>query len=384
MRETPDQIREPRALWEVVQVTANSQQDVYTPPGRIVLTPELWRNGERNPIVLTHVLLDGVNYLLDTNDNDTLATSTTVYNNARSTLQRTQIFVTTPGAYHWSIKDLAPEAFLPLPAATPSMEYTSTPYASGLLGVTRWDFDFGAPFWLPRRARVQFDLSPYIAYNIGALDLDNSFYSVLFNELPAAGYAERLPGSARLNERARLRTSLNADAFPAGPAPFPVVGFPNFIAGTANDPFQHKFLPKNWDQQEKVAGATHSFYSGFGVLIDQIDYDDLLQTSAEPGVAGQRVAPLASNVSVRARTTNGGSQEWWWRPGCPLSLVSPTLGPALVHELDKPIVLAPGDSLKVELQMNNTPSAGIPPETPPLYPNYQVGVSMLGYAAIEG
>lgn len=381
MRELPNQIREPRALWEVVQVQSASQQDIFTPPGRITLTPEFWRNGERSPIVLTHVLLDGINYLLDQNDNSAAADVTT-WNNARDVLARAQVFITSPGAYHWSIRDLVPAALLPEPSQVPSMEFTGTPYASSMLGVTRWDFDFGAPFWLPQRARVQFDLSPYVAYNVGVGAQDNSFFSVLFNELPAAGYAERLPGSARLNARARLRTALNTSAFPAGPAPFPIVGFPNFIGGTANDPFQHKWNSRDWDEQEKTRGAARSIYSGFAVLIDQITYDDTLQGSGDAGVAGSRVAPLASNVSTRARTTNGGTQQWWWRPGCPLSLVAPTVGPALVHKLDKPVTLAQGDALKVEIQVPNA-AAPILGENP-TYQSYQVGVSMLGYAMIEG
>lgn len=373
LRQTVERILEPRALWSVARITADAQVDAFHPPGRVLLPQEEWRNGSRHTIVLQQICLAPVNYYLQRNENGLAGAMH--YNNAGSILDRMKVFIVAPGRYAWSTEDLHPEAFTPKCVCQPSMEFSAFPYASSLFGVSRWDFDFEAPFWLPRQARIQFDLSPWSTPSVNITA--GAAYSVLFNELPMAGFAERLPGTARLNPFAALRPAPTTNVFPAGPAPFPPDAFGaagialNFTAGS--DPFPNKFIANVWDRQESSRGVTHSEYSGFAVLIDQESYDDQIQSIV--AMAGEPVTPLANRVSCRARTTNGGSQEWWWRPGVPLSLVTPTIGSALVFDLEKPIVLAPGDALTVEVQ---APDPG-----PVVTQTYQLGVSMLGYARIE-
>ncbi len=97
-------------------------------------------------------------------------------------------------------------------------------------------------------------------------------------------------------------------------------------------------------------------------------------------VADQPISPLALKTPVRARMHNGGTGNWWWRPWAPLALVCPTITPAQVYDLPEPITLRPGDDLEIELQTPAPITIGLAN----VRPQYTVGVSLCGYAAIEG
>jgi hypothetical protein len=123
---------------------------------------------------------------------------------------------------------------------------------------------------------------------------------------------------------------------------------------------------------------------GFAVQIDQIDYDDVVidtnLIAALGAPAGQPVAPLSLRTAIRARMKNGGTGNYWWRPGAPLALVCPSITPAQVYKLPVPITLVPGDNLEIELETPGPITIG---ETE-INPLYQVGVALCGFAAIEG
>ena len=371
MRETVERILEPRALWGVGRRAANASDPIGT--GRVELDPTNFRNGGRHTLVLTHLLVAPINYLLQRND-DAAAKNASNFDDSGSILNRMRIFVQTPGIYRWQTEDLHPVALTPVPIEQPPMEFSSLSYASSPFGLHRWDFDFEAPFWLPRKARIQFDVSGW--GNPAALpaSVTSAFISAVFTELPMEGFANRLPQTARLMERRSLLPAATTAVFPAGPTPFQPDGFgASVVAGGANSMWFHIFPSNVWDRQESNRGSTHSAYSGFAVAIDQMTYED--SVTAQGAFAGMPVTALANRVACRARTTNGGSEEWWWRPGCPLSLVCPTVGTALVFKYEKPIVLAPGDALDVEVQA--------PGLDPTVTQTYQLGVSTLGYARIE-
>jgi hypothetical protein len=90
-------------------------------------------------------------------------------------------------------------------------------------------------------------------------------------------------------------------------------------------------------------------------------------------------------MTCRARTTNGGTNQWWWRPGAPLALVCPTITPAQVYEFEQPIVLGPGEQLEVELWAPLAPSLVLLGSggAQTVQPNYTIGLSMTGYTTIE-
>jgi hypothetical protein len=140
----------------------------------------------------------------------------------------------------------------------------------------------------------------------------------------------------------------------------------------------HMFSSRDWRGDEAARGVTHKELRGFGFGIDQIDYDDHLQGVAGNVVPGQPVTPMASKLGTRCKLNTGGSGEWWWEPGAPLSLVAPTLGPAQVYEFHEPIKLAKGEALEVNIEVPSTINVERIPQ------QYIVGVSMLGYAIVEG
>ena len=113
-------------------------------------------------------------------------------------------------------------------------------------------------------------------------------------------------------------------------------------------------------------------------MIDQIDFDEGVQAQPAP-FPGSPITPYSQRLGCRARTTNGGTNQWWWRPGAPLALMSPTITPASVMELQQPIKLGPGDSLELEVTAPNPVVLA-----PQIDPTFQFGVSLTGYAIIEG
>lgn len=379
-----DVFYEPRALWEVVTVDVDAQQNTFMPLSRQELTQPFWRNGSRHTVVITHLLYSGINYLLQENDDSVVIGAVSTYNNALSVINRTEVFLSAPGRVHFSGEDIIITDQPAEPTAEPTMRYTATPYASGLFGINRWDFDF--PMWIPRKGRVKMDLSTWLHPNVGlgtALATDIRMMMGVYEE-PLEGYAERIPGTARFNDRALMLPAFTTVAWPQGPAPFAADAFGGVAVGapqgTANF-WNHQFDSRDFDSQEADRGATHKRLSGFAVAIDQISYDERIQTSATTGIAGQPLTPISQRVACRMRTDNGGSKEWWWRPGAPLALVCPSIGPALVHKLEDPIVLGQGDGLDLELQI---PLGSAIPSDVDGTPTYQIGVSALGYAMIEG
>lgn len=376
---------EPRALWEVVEIQADSQQNPFFPLSRQQLTQPFWRNGSRHTIVLTHFLYTGVNYLLQENA-AAPAVALATYNNASSVINRVEAFLSAPGRVHFSGEDIIIPNRPTEPTSEPSMRFSNTTYASGLYGLSRWDFDF--PMWIPRLGRVRLDVSPWLHPNVGfgAELVDDVFFTLGVFEEPLEGYAERIPATGRFTDpRQQMLPSNSVTAWPQETAPFPADAFGALAVGVpqgTNVFWNHRFVARDYDSQEADRGTTHKRLSGFGVAIDQIAYDDRIQNSGTAGVAGQPITPLSQRVATRARTDNGGSKEWWWRPGAPLALVAPTIGPAAVHKLEDPIVLGQGDSLDVELQVPL--GSAIPTDLAEDLPTYQIGVSALGYAMIEG
>jgi hypothetical protein len=132
-------------------------------------------------------------------------------------------------------------------------------------------------------------------------------------------------------------------------------------------------------QETSRAGANR--LSGFSVMVDQTEYDDALQaSSAYANLSTSRIAPMAMRIPCRAGS-DAGSQEYWWRDGAPLALVCPTITPAMVYELPKPITLHKGEHIELEFQV---PWGHVTSASAYVFSNYQIGVSFCGYAAIKG
>lgn len=381
---TPNVLYEPRALWEVRSV--DSDDLTGGGPWIVPLDSRRWRNGRRHTLILTHLLLDAPSYLLRRNDPAQVAAATT-FRNAQSILGTLKVQVQAPFRSWFSSKPYLATGFSQVGGrANPPMDFTDSPYASSLFGLTRWDFrdTCPAPFWIPKDSSARFDMSGFTAPNVGGDFTDTVFATAFFDEVPMAGYALREPGTGRMSEqRFTVLPTNDTDVYPVGPNPFPADQWgANAIANGANQMFfHHVFSSRNWRGDEAIRGVTHKELRGFSFAIDQIDYDESLQAAPDAGVAGQEVTPIASRVGTRVRMNAGGSGEWWWDPGCPLSLVSPSLGPAQVYKFHEPIKLAHGEALDVSVELPQTILSGQEVRLPR---EFIFGVSMVGYAIVEG
>lgn len=367
-------IYEPRAFWSVA--TVNTETDANT---NFLLNREHFHNGSRYPITLNRMIVAPLSYTFRDFGVEPPADETQ-FQNSCAIINLMQVMVSAPFRQHYSRKTFNTTGFGPLPTWEPAMRNDPTnPYASAPWGISHWDFD--QPLLLPRLGSIEFSLTGITWPNVPGLaapdPTNRPFVSMMWHE-----YGSLMSGSGRLRDREQLpdisAPTTGEDLAWLGGDAFGVVAPANVTpAWTATGAFTaHDFNQRNPVRTGSV------LIRAFSVQLEQIAYDDALD--AVGGVFNnQEVTPLSLRTACRVRTVDGGTQEWWWRPGAPLAMVMPTITPAQVFPLDPPITLGPGDTLDVEVR---TPSSvaniGSPPQT--MTPTYRFGVSFTGWAAIEG
>src|SRR6185503_5361115 len=315
-------LHEPRALWTVQALLAealeaNVEEDIVVSTGRVLVPKDDFKNTSRYPITLTKMCVCAIGYTY--REYEFTATPEAVHNSMMAAQNQVKIFLSSPYSFHLDRNDFIVNQAPPDPTAEPGMRYDPTigSYSSGIWGLNRWTFD--RCLWLPRKATLQLDIGTWIIPDLGFGAPPAIYTSVQFDE-PQTGI---LGGNNRLRARAAIPAVFDTHAAAVGiPAP------------------------------------------------DALGVD----------FAAKPIAPIGTRIVTRAKCSNGGTNEWWWRPNAPLCLVSPTMGPATVYTLRKPIVLGPGEQLEVELQA--PPIVTI--DDTPFQPTYQIGVSFTGYATIEG
>lgn len=377
---------EPRALWEIFSIDTSVEQPVG--PQRVLSTPRFWKNGSKHSVTLTHLLLAPVGYLLrEVEANAPLSLET--FDNAMGIINKMQVQIQAPFRQYFTRQAISVPSFSGSPAGEPSMRYgrfLTQAASSGPLGISRWMFP--KPYWLPRKGAVRFELSA-----VPNSRMLNNFpgvltpYEVAFNEQYPNGGRFRMASRSQQGT-VPLTVDGNANVWPTGPNATPLDAFgpsatPSPLQSASAWPAGGAFRGADWKRQETGRGVTRGWLDGFTVHLDQIAYDAILEAQIplfHPTVTSLRVAPLSLRVGTRCKTTNGGTQEWWWRPGAPLGLVCPTITPAAVHVLDQPITLAQGDSLELEIQ---SPAPITIPQVGPLSPTYNIGASLCGYASVE-
>lgn len=372
---------EPRVLWTVQRIQA-PESDALILDGHVKVPKDHFRNVGEYPMTLTHILCCGVNYTFRSYSIEP-PTNATQIDNAASAINRVEIQIAAPYSRYFVKRQFQLMSLEALPTAEPSMRYNAfSPYASGPFGICRWDFDR----WLrlPRKSTIALDLSGYTVPVLNPLvPIGNVFSTVCFDEATTGMFY----GDVRVRNRTQLFSlqsqSTNGMFWPQVSDIFPPDAF-GAGAGQSLNTFNAsgQFRGKEFNRQETDRGQPVSHYTGFAIQLDQIDYDDSIQTS---GVLFQNqfIAPLSMRVGCRAKCTNGGTNKDWWRPGAPVALVCPTITPAQVFRFDKPIVLGPGEELEVELQVPS--GVELSPGSPStlVRPNYQIGLSMAGYVTIE-
>lgn len=374
----PEVVYEPRAFWSVQRVTSIVGVETVVEFDR-----EHFRNGTRHPITLDKICFAPVGYLLEeyAGANSPPLTNADRHDCAAA-LQRMKFVILAPQRQVYALDPLLSSAWSPMPTADISMrDDPSFGYASGMLGVTRWNFD--KPVQLPKSYAIDFALGGCLA--------EPSDYPALGAEIvPTIAFFEEggiMKGNAR-SVRGQHGSFFKPNPLALGQAgafPFPPdglgVGGPNPAnTFTWNTPFS----PTEYRRQAQTQAGS-DILRGFAVHLEQRKYEDEVQNSAVTNVAGSPVASVALRTPTRCRVhpDTGGSGEDWWREGAPLALVTPTITPAQVYCLHRPITLHPGDILEVEMTV---PAGIVAPSCLQINitPTYQMGISFTGYAAIEG
>lgn len=381
---------EPRVLWGAQALSPGTpgspaQASASAYPSSRILSGD-FKSRSKHDVFLTHVLVDGIGYLFDSvgiGDDDT-----TNYAGTRDfALQHVSVQIDAPYRANFLRNPIDLSA---IPALPRSADAADTPdgwdassnagYMAGPLNVCRWDFRH--PYEVPRQTAVEFGFSPYIGFPSGAPSVPLHFaWSELFPD----------GGKFRGTSRAAQIDTVPSFAPLTGLGQSPAGAFPAFLnmgsyAVNGTTPERATFPPaltfqgNAFRKLERNMGRGSSFLEGFAVSIDQARHDIAVLTNVGAANAPRRVASLASRIGTRARATRGGTSEWWWRPGAPLSLVCPDITPALVHELAEPITLAPGERLTVKLELD--PRFVEIADAERTF-NAQVGVSFCGYAAIR-
>ncbi len=363
-----DKVYEPRALWSVLRV----QPSVVGRQSIASFDREHFRNGTRNPIVLTHMLLSPVGYTFKQfegvntpplnleGDVDACGTA----------LQKCRLLVRSPDRRPFAFRpNLLPSAPA-LPTNDISMIDSAQPYSAGLANTIKWVFE--KPLIIPRFGLAEMAIGCPLLPDIGSTGAEVSFELGFFEEYSLVG------GSAR-SHRSPLEF-FNTDTG-SPPYPYFMADGLAFGQGTTQDlyPPRQQFTRTRWRAQEAtVAGSTK--IKGFSLAIDQIAYEDFIQTAGAP-YADAPLASLLERTPVGVAQLFGcGSEQEWWRPDIPAALLGVTMGPAQVCPLGEPIVLHPGDTLDAELQFPGAQMFG----AVEVAPTYQVGLSFNGYSAIEG
>ncbi len=359
---------EPRSFWSIANVAGQAYDQT------VRLDRRHFYNGGRYPIEIKRIAIAGINYLLT----GAPATIDTVgWNESSSVVERVRVSISAPQRYYFSSRraplaaGMAPRPTAQIPVAAP---------ASSMWGQCNLAFD--KPLVLPRTGTIEMSLSAHTPWVWPAItpvvEAQQTQATIVWQEV--GGY---FAGSGRsLTVPLFAYTGNTTVADPAEKWPYPPDGY-GVGAGPA--------LPSpNWwpAQSSFPAGGQRGFsrfestrsgsteLSELRTYIDQRDYDEALAAAFD---GTPRPCPLSLRTGCRVRTVSGGSREYWWRPGAPLALVLDTITPAVVYELDEPFTMPPGEQLDLEVQI-----PGMTPTGDLAQPNYHIGVSLNGFAAIEG
>lgn len=365
---------EPRAFWSYGRYASADAATSPAPAGTVLLPKEHFYNGSKHPITLLYALVCPLNYTYDLYRQTVITGPPNWRNCGAAAMADTKIVISSRQRQH----------YLRIPgilgALPPRPMWESQPGDIGQTGsldvhqnTYRWEFD--VPMVLPRMGSMEFGLGRYTLPAFAGQPLASAPVTAWVKTEEIGSLA--LKGAARAaNFRVRNTTTPNT------PAAFPPDGF-GPSSTNANgpgiwDPTQALRAQDFQSQGQSSDGSTPIV--SLATMIDQKDYDDELTTNPPGNTSpGARISPLGFRIPTRARTTQGGTNEWWWREGAPLALVSPHRTPAQVFNFRHPLTLGPGDNLEIEL----TFPQGVASGGEPINRVTQVAISFCGYAAIS-
>lgn len=362
-------IYEPRAFWDVLRVQADYQ------PQQVELERTHFYNGTRWPITITKLGIAPLSYGYAS------GTGIVASRNVESIVQNLRVFLAARQRYDLTVPGgLSGRSF----TTQPSSPMIGT-FSPGAQSAARLSSRYGAvygrfdqPLQLPSKGAAEF--TPSIATYLSAtpgLDYPLARFGVAWHEF---GSNLSFKGQGRIKQNVDLLPGTSAPAsqfagwIPSSPINAPVGPDP-VNALTMPFPPSHVFTAREFVAQDaSTRPGVSSSFSGLTVMIDQIGMDD---SSAKYPPGNCTLSMLANHVGTRARTTEGGTKQDWWRPGMPLSLACPTISPAFIHHFSAPFTMEPGEQL--EVFVNVPVDSGQPqPDV------YSAAIAVMGYATIEG
>jgi hypothetical protein len=358
---------EPRSFWSIANVAGQTYDQT------VRMDRRHFYNGGRYPIEIRRIAIAGVNYLLS---GPPIANGAVGWNESASVIERVRVSFAAPQRFYFSSRrtplaaGMAPRATAQPPVGAPS---------SSLWGQCNLTFD--QPLVLPRTGTIELDLSAHTPWRrpgeVAVVEAEPTQATVVWQEVGGM-----FAGSGRSHTMPLFTyTGPTHVADPAEKWPYPPDGY-----GTGGAPVNPS---RNWwpAQSSFPAGGPRGFsrfestrsgsteVSELRTHIDQLDYDAALGAA----FGATRACPLSMRTGCRVRTVSGGSREYWWRPGAPLALVLDTITPALVYELHEPFTMPPGEQIVVEVEVPGS-AVGQGQDQP----TFHIGVSLNGFAAIEG
>lgn len=398
----PEFFYEPRVLWGAIGLYQNPDPTRDETFGVFLLPPNYndYLNGGRWPIVLTKVIAHAMH--------------TTGYpESAAHFINRLPIEIGLASGLRYSLGEIAPGfAVRPMATAREPLDPLNDAPALMSLGrdfvdprtitrdvqnTMRWDFD--QPCVLPAAALMEVTLSGRVptVFDTSAVpvEIDTNFYAAAPKE------GANFPGSAYTKQRAvmpqltvdaanmRYQNLFGSFSTTGGEGSFPFAPFNGFFGGASTQvyPQELTFTSKQMVEQ-KATFVLPTKLRGMSVTIDQRALDDEFQYAEGVPLPGS----LLSTTLARVRSRNGGTGAYWWRDGLPLAAAFPTQTPGMVSDLARPMVLQPGEALRVtvppQVPFRGTPPGewALPAVSPPgqsPFPQAVVYLSFTGYAVVE-
>lgn len=384
LKPRPGFFYEPRVLWGQGVISQRGEDDA----GTISPKRDSYYNGSRWPIVLTDCVVLVCHPAGLVQDGSTF-------------IQQVPIQVSALGGLRYSLGDirglLAPmaaresqESFLYPEAADPQVPGVQT--LRSMQNLARWDFDH--VLRLPPAAYLEMNLTgrvPTIVDTTGVpVTADVNFYTAAPREgaqwpgatITRTGFDISQLSTAQANFYYAQLYQANGGSVDTGGGPF-VLPFTSSFFGGPNGPLYppRQTFTSRQAVQQKATYDLPTHLQGFSVGFQQHALDAAL---AEASTA---FGPLSATTYSRVRVRNGGTGDYWWRDGAPLAICTPTMTPATVHKLARPLALQPGEGFKLTLPPVLAPeSLRFPPlceEDDVIYRMCSFYLSFTGYAAVE-
>lgn len=363
----PGFLYEPRAFWDTNSQTVEPGDR----PDNVQFDSDNFYNGSKYPIVLTGITFEPALGLIQ----ESMSLRGLLDGRVRIASSGNQYLTRDGVPLRMLLGEQSYEPPSPY-AATPNLGGGFVPqtglwgpYLGPLWGVSGWDFHH--PLMLPKDGAVSFSLGSRIT--MSAVDI-GVVAELQFFETGDSGN-DFFKGNTRAFRVPFIEYTANAGpwSLPVGggkaPGATPVWPPQGTLTGTAF-------------RRQGASSAGSSQLRGFSLMVDQRAYDDVSSGFA-PNPANSAFASVANAIPVRVQTSGCGTQEAWWRDGAPLSLVSPTRGPALTGKLPVPITLQPGDGLDVEMLFDSVAVTREATFFDPELSGLSIGLSFTGFAAIE-